>query len=259
MDGLRRTITYQFSEAIKGLAIFLGVLLIFNIIILFANSYFSNMLSFEIGKEFEISIEHKISIAAGNFMAIFIFLVAYNYSIYYETFPIAISFSITRKDFYRSTLLNNILVVSLIALTQGILFKIEPKVIRALGMNPIQNFGIFNTETHSLIYIAFIMFLSFLSFISLWNLVAVLNYKFGYKFWIVIALVCIISSFMLALNYTGIFEWIDSIFSIFDFIFSGAWINYRFDFIFLIVSIILTIAFYIIGYLVTIRTNLKHK
>ena len=242
MDNIKRVIKYQIDDIKIVLSIFLGIILALNIISFLLYLKFNNLY-------FGIKANQGVSIAAGNFVSIFILFIVYNYVMYYESFPIAISFSITRKNFYKSIILNNISIALIIALFQGISFKIEPYIIRNIGMVPIQNFAMFNTETDSLFYIVLMMFLIFLVFVSLWNPVAVLNYKFGYKLWIVLVSIFIIGFLILGFN----------IFYLLSEIFSASWLNYKTN-LFSIMSLVLSsVICYVISYFVILKTNVKHR
>lgn len=243
MDSLKRIIRYHLNETIKGLAIFLGILLLVDIVGFVANVYYNNIWSFGIHEN------TKLSIVAANIMAIFIFFIAYSYSIYYEDFPVAICLSVTRKDYYKSIVLQNLIVSFVIALFQGILFKIEPYAIRSAGIEPIQHFLVLNTETDSLIYMVLIMFIAFLINISFWNLVAGLNYKFGYRLWIAVGALFILFIFMVSPKF---FDFLDTVFS-------SRWIENNLNLFPIIFFGISTIACYVVSYFVTLNTNVKHK
>jgi len=244
MDSLKRTMKYQLNETIKGLAIFLGILLLVDIIGFVSNIRYNNMWSFGIHADAEMSV------IGGNIMAIIIFFIAYSYSIYYEDFPIAICLSVTRKDYYKSMVLHNVIVAFVISLFQGVLFKIEPYPIRAAGINPLQDFIVLNTETDSLIYIVLIMFVAFLVYMSFWNLVAALNYKFGYRFWIVVVALFI---FMIRFNFLGfLLDFLDTMFS-------SRWIEHNLNLFLGIFFGIGAVICYVLSYFVTLKTNVKHR
>lgn len=242
MDNLKRAIKYQIDDNKAVLSIFLCIILALNIISFFLYWKFNNLY-------FGIKLSMGVSVAAGNFVSIFILFIVYNYVMYYENFPIAISFSITRKNFYKSIILNNISLSLIIALFQGISFKIEPYIIRSLGMVPIQNFSMFDTKANSLFYIVLVMFLIFLVFVSLWNLIAVLNYKFGYKLWIVLASIFIIGFLLLGFN----------VFYLLSEVFSASWLNYETNLFSIMSLAVSSVICYVISYFVIIKTNVKHK
>lgn len=243
MDSQKRIIKYQMIEAFKVLAILWGVLLLLDIIGFIATIYFNNIWSFGIHTDTEMSI------VAGNIMAIFIFFIAYSYTLHYEDFPIAICFSITRKDYYKSVILQNLIVSFAVALFEGILLKIEPYIISAVGINPIQDFSIFNTKTNSLMYIVLIMFIGFLINVSFWNLVAALNYKFGYKLWIVATALFILFIFTLNSRFINFL----------DNVFSSRWIEYNISLFLILFFGIFTVICYVISYFITFHTNVKHR
>lgn len=244
MSSQKRIIKYQLNEAFKALAVFWGILLLVDVLGFIGNIYYNNMWTFG------IHASTKISIVGGNTVAIFIFFIVYCYTRYYEDFPIAICLSVTRGDYFKSVVLHNVIVAFVISLFQGVLFKIEPYPIRAAGINPLQDFIVLNTETDSLIYIVLIMFVAFLVYMSFWNLVAALNYKFGYRFWIVVVALFI---FMIRFNFLGfLLDFLDTMFS-------SRWIEHNLNLFLGIFFGIGAVICYVLSYFVTLKTNVKHR
>jgi len=233
MSSQKRIIKYQLNEAFKALAVFWGILLLVDVLGFIGNIYYNNMWTFG------IHASTKISIVGGNTVAIFIFFIVYCYTRYYEDFPIAICLSVTRGDYFKSVVLENIIVSFFVALIEGILLKIEPYVISAAGSTPLQDFSIFNTKTDSLIYIVLVMFIAFFINVSFWTLVAALNYKFGYRFWIAISALFVLFIFMLN---SGTLNFLDTIFS-------KRWLFFG----------VLTVACNVASYYITLNTNVKHR
>jgi len=191
MESIKRALKFQGRDFQKSVGMFWLVLFIVNI-----GSYVS-MYKFNRGfigirvsgyasiDGIDITL---ISVAAANLVPIIIFFIVYCYEMYYEYFPVAISFSVTRKDFYKSAVIYNLITSAVFALIQGILIKADLHLVQYLGQNIKSDFGIFNSGTDSIIFIVFSLFICFTVFASAMNLLSALNYKFGYRLWIVIAL-----------------------------------------------------------------------
>src|SRR5690606_26622795 len=92
-----------------------------------------------------------MSVVGANIFPILIFFIVYCYEMYYKHFPIAIGFSITRKDFYKSTVIFNILTAFAFAVVQSVLMKLEVKLIGLLTVSPKFDYGIFNTTSDNII------------------------------------------------------------------------------------------------------------
>lgn len=135
------------------------------------------------GQEFGL-----VSIAGANMMPILIYYLVYIYTIYYEELPIVIGFSGTRKNFFLSLIFNNIVMAAIFSIIQTILLKIDIGLIRSLGQKPYVDFMIFNTEVDNPIFIALTIFLMSICALGFINLLASLNYRFGYKIWIIFAI-----------------------------------------------------------------------
>lgn len=125
-----------------------------------------------------------ISIAGANLMPIFIFFIVYGILIYHEDFSLALSFGATRKDYYKSTVICNFLVVLLFASVQSILQIVDKHLVASLGLRPMTEFGIFNTSRDNILYILLVFTFLFFTLNSITNLLGVFQYRFGYKFWI---------------------------------------------------------------------------
>lgn len=248
MDSLKRAIKFQRIDFIKAAAWFWGIILIVDIA-----SYIS---LYKLGSNFiglRVSGFESIdglntwflSVAASNLMAIIIFFIVYCYEMYYEYFPVAISFSVTRKDFYMSAIFDNVCVSLIFAAIQGILMKIDYYVIDLLGNNPKLNFGMFNNATDNIFFIIFSLFVCFLVFISIINLLAALNYKLGFKLWIILGVIFSLSTVFIGASLSGMFE------HLFITRISGG--------IKFIIFMAIATACYSIGYLIISITNVKNK
>lgn len=194
MESLKRSIRYQLMESKKFLLGFWITVILVDIAFYIINNLVPNNVS--IGLSIGISEGiNSISVVGINLMAILISLLVYNYERNYESFPLSISLSMTRKDYFLSFLTDNILIAFVFATLQGILLKIDPIFVKLVDRTPLYDFTYFNTKTDNVFFIIFILFISFLGFICFWNLIASINYKFGYKMWIFFVGVNILISF----------------------------------------------------------------
>lgn len=108
---------------------------------------------------------------------------------YYETFPTAIGFSATRKDFYIGAVVHNIILCLSMAVIQGVLMKLDGFIIEAIGRNPLYDQLMLNTKEDSLLYIILMLFIIFLFVSALFNLLGATLYKLTWKLWILIGAV----------------------------------------------------------------------
>ena len=97
MESLKRSIKYQLMESKSFILGFWITTLIINIFFYVLN----NMKSVHFGIGFSLGFTEEsaaISIAGINLMIVLISLLVYNYERNYESFPLAISLSMSRKD-----------------------------------------------------------------------------------------------------------------------------------------------------------------
>lgn len=218
MDSTKRTFKFQNRDLKKSIGIFWTVILIVNLLsgILFI-SYNNNII-------YGTSIKGSgsTSFIGANMMSIFIFIIIYGILMYYEKFALALSFGVTRKDFYKSMIVNNILVALIFGIMQGGLHFIEKYVLEAFGYKTMVEFGIFNTSTDNILFIVLSLSALFLTFLSVTNLLGVFQYRFGYKFWIGFGVVVVVginvvgwSFFPNAMKtFSNIYLWLYSIFKV---------------------------------------------
>lgn len=242
MSALKRAMKFQRLDLVKSVGVFWLVMLILNIA--------SFILNLKLGEgTIFYGIHHfgdnpLFSIAGANVWPAFIFFIVYCYEMYYEYFPIAASFSITRSDFYKSALIDNLIVAAFFAVIQGILMKLDIAAVKMLDITPLTEFGIFNTATDNIMTIVFSLFAAFLFVAAIMNLVALLNYKFGWKMWIVLTA---ISSLLLAFGVSDVFNIL------------GRVVTERIDLrqlLFLVIPIIIS---YLAGFVVVRNTNIKNR
>ena len=246
MESLKRSVKYQLMESKSFILGFWTTTLIVNIFFYILNNL--DIIDFSIGFSLGSSQGNSaISIAGINLMIILISLLVYNYERNYESFPLAISLSMSRKDYFLSFLIDNIFISFVFSIIQGVLLKIDPFFIKLVGRIPLYDFLYFNTKTDNLFYIVFILFISFLAFISLWNLISSINYKFGYKIWLAFLGFNILISIFNLDSITKIFEPISQSF------------EFRLGILQILLLITTTVAFYILNYFVVNRTDIKKK
>lgn len=244
MTGFKRAMKFQRIDFLKGVGVFWAVMLVLNIGSYLVNNYFGEGTIFYGIHNFSTGSLSTMSIAGANIWPAFIFFIVYCYEMYYEYFPIAVSFSATRKDFYKSTIIDNLLVTLVFAIVQGILMKVDILAIKALGFIPLTDFGIFNTANDNLILIILSLFTVFLFVTAIMNLLALLNYKIGWKLWIIVGI--IVSLFAgIGISFVfGVLDWIMTI---------------RIDLRQLIVLIIPIILSYLVGFMLVKNTNIKNR
>lgn len=235
MNQLNRVMKFQNYDMKKSIIGFWGTTLLVNILI-YATSIFYND---KITIVPLIRSEGSFSIVAANIVAIAIYFIINWIVIYYENFALALSFGVTRKDFYKSIIINNIVVALISSIIQGTLQVFEKNLIKNLNFNPLVDFGIFNTEIDNIFFIFLALFIFFSSFISITNLIGILQFKFGYKFWIGFGITFIIAQILKN--------------SVWD---RGLSIFFSRSLIFLTLISILIIC-YIIGYLLIMKSNVK--
>lgn len=245
MTGLKRALKFQKMDLLKSIGIFWAVMLLIDIASLTVNYRFGSegTMFFSIRNSTTEGLS-LMSIAAANIWPVIMFFIVYCYEMYYEYFPKAVSFSITRRDFYKSTIIDNFIVVFIFAVMQGVLMKLDIKLIESLGRTPMVEFGIFNTQTDNILIIILSLFVMFLSVTALMNLLAVLNYKFGWKLWIALGVIFSLSTVFKGALLAGF---------IYNIITSQG------DFVqFLVLALIIT-ASYVIGSFIIMNTNVKSR
>lgn len=241
MESLKRSIRYQLMESKSFVLKFWFTIIILNIIFYIVSYTGGDAIT--IGISIDGSLEAR-SIVGVNLLIILIALIPYSYERNYQSFPLAISLGVTRKDCFISFLIDNAMIAFIFATIQGVLMKIDPFFVKLIERAPMYDLLYFNTKTDSIFFIVLFLFVVFLSFICFWNLIASLNYKFGYKMWIVAL------GITLFLSYSNI----ETIITIPKFIEN---LGSRFgpsEFITMLLGMTIL---YIINYLIVKRTNIK--
>ncbi len=241
MESSLRAIKFQLDESKVSILKFWAVVIIVDIFAIFINKYTGVRIGIMGG-----GTGSAISILGVNILPIVVYLITYSYELYYKRLPICLSFSTVRKDFFKSIILNNILIALIFAVIQSILMKIDPIFTKFAGLIPLYDLEILNIQTDSIIFIMTYFFIAFLLFITIWNLIAALNYKFGPKLWIGLLILSMGSSLIQKM-------------SLFDLILPGNWLNIRLDSLQFTIFSTITILLYIGIYFVTMNTNIKNK
>lgn len=244
MEAIKRIVSYQYEDSKKSMLKFWLVIIIVDIFLYLLNMFGpvdggAGMMQWSNGMS-------MISIMGANLMAILVYLIVYNYENYYKGFPIAISFSVTRKDFFKSIVAKNLWIALILGIIQGILMIIDPILVASLGRTPLIEFILFNVKLDNLVYIIFSISILMLYFLSFWSLIAALNYRFGYIIWIIYgAFHILLTTLNISHIYKGAIQYLYKLFIS------------RMDLaIFLGMSIIILVC-HALTYLVTINTNIK--
>lgn len=177
-----RVLRYQLKDTRISILKFWLTMLIVNIFIFFVNKYSPTHTGSGLVVHTDIM---RVSIVGINLFALGIFLLVQNYENYYKIFPMLLGFSITRKDYALSLIRKAVFISLSAAIIQGLLFLVDPLITTWAGKNILYEYGVFNLRNDNIIYLTFSLFIVFLSFSSLWNLIASLNYRLGYKMWII--------------------------------------------------------------------------
>lgn len=247
MERIKRAIKFQNIDTGNALGIFWGIVLLINILSYVSLiRYGDNFIGVRVSESSNINELNVrlISIAASNIIPILIFIIICCYELYYEYFPIAISFSVTRKDFYKAAIITNLLLAFVFAVIQTAFMKIDMLLISSLGKYPMTNFEIFNISADSSLLVIFSLFLDFLAFMSLLNLLSALNYKLGFKLWIILGVLISLTPSFLRISLSRIIE---------NIFFT------RINPSNAVAAAAIIILFYLAAYYVTINTNIKNK
>lgn len=245
MESTKRAIKFQLNESKVTILVFAAVILIINIFWI----VFPQIFGFPIGINMDgygVDI-NVLSLMALNFIPIICHYIVHNYVLYYKNFPISLSFSVTRKDFFKSMMINNIIIAFLVSTIQSILMKIDPLLVSFIGKEPYYEFGLFNSQTDNILFIIISIFTISILFIAIWNLIAALNYKFGPKFWGVLGMIFL----LIPPNSRNIIRGLMFL--------EDYWMNVRVDSLQFTKLSVISILLYILIYFIIINTNIKNK
>ncbi|MDO5707616.1 MAG: hypothetical protein Q4P31_03175 [Andreesenia angusta] len=214
MSSLSRSRKLVNSNLKKGLIITGIVTLILDLALVLLNLYFDN---FSLGLVTGSGKNQLLSIFALNILPFTIYFLTNSMIMISENLYIAINYSLTRKNFYKSMIINSIIISLIFSIVQGMLFKAEPLILSVFEKNSRDNFILFNSWTDNLIVIIGILFVMIFTFISLLNLIVSLNNKFGFKIWLIfvgIILILILVNKGLNISFSPIMKSIESMMNI---------------------------------------------
>lgn len=241
MDSTKRLFKFQNYDLIKNVGTFWAVLFIVNLFAYGLIICFDSKIRIGIsGNGFDL-----LSILGANTMPIIIFFIIYGIIMHHEDFALALSFGVTRGGFYKSVIVNNILIAAIFAIIQGVLQFFDKYIVEFLGKKPLVEFGLFNTAEDSILIIILVLFMLYLTIISISNLIGVLQYRYGYKFWIGCGIVAfIVGNFFIKaiLGFSNIFM-----------LLWRRWDNLAI----LLLEILIIIICYSLGYLFIKKANIK--
>jgi hypothetical protein len=218
MDSIKRIFKFQNRDLKKSIGAFWLIILMVNVL--------SSILSISYNGNIIYGLNAKggeaISFIGANMMSIFIYIIIYGIIMYYEDFALALSFGVTRKDFYKSAIVNNILVALISGTIQGGLHLIEKNFFEIPGHKLMTEFGIFNTATDNILFVVLSLSVLFLTLLSISNLLGVLQYRFGYKLWIGVGIVAFLGLNLARISlsiktikmFSNMYLWLYSIFNV---------------------------------------------
>lgn len=191
MEGLKRQIRYQIMDSKRAFSIFWSIVLGLNIVAYFLSmndniSFGTSMVESRADSFGNMTTTHYMNVASGNIIPIAIFIIVYCMVMYYENFPTVIGFSSTRKNFYLGVIIHNIILCFAMAVIEGILITLDKYIVKAIGKQPLNNIFMFNLDKDNVAYVITILFLISLLVCSVFNLLGIILYKYGYRFWIVL-------------------------------------------------------------------------
>lgn len=239
MNPTKRIFKFQNYNLKKSVSTFWAVLFAINLLVYGLTAYFHSKVN--IG----ISNNDLLSILGANTMPITIFFIVYGIIMHHEDFALALSFGVTRGGFYKSVIVNNFLIATIFAIVQGLLQFFDKYIVESLGKKPLVEFGLFNTVDDSMLIIILSLFMLYLTIVSITNLIGILQYRFGYKFWIGLGIFIFIVGNFFAKTVLGFFN-----------IFILLWTKWDNLAIF-ILEILIIITCYTIGYQFIKKANIK--
>lgn len=206
MSTNSRLFRYLSSNSLRELGTFWLIIIIVNVFLTSIFALSSIEIDLILGNV--IINEEVMSVAGSNTFAVFVFFIIYGIVMLHQNFPLTAGFGVTRKNFYINVIVNNIMIALMSGVIQIILIKMDNIVISNLGHEPMVEFGLFNMNDSIILNILLVSFV-FLVFTSLTNLLGVLQYRFGVKFWIglgVFVFVMTLFGSSIGILFRGLFE-----------------------------------------------------
>lgn len=198
MDSNKRLFRFINDDWLRGLGIFWLVMALVNT----AATIFTFKVSTNVVLGPMLRDGEAVTFAGSNIFSLFIFFIVYGIVMYYESFSLVGGFGVTRKNFYLNVIANNVFIVLISSTIQLVLLRIDNYLISMMGYKPMVDFGVFNTNDSIALNVVKLSFV-FLIFASIMNLLGILQYKFGYKLWIGVAIFTVFTS--LTINPIGRF------------------------------------------------------
>ena len=132
---------------------------------------------------------------------------------------------------------------------ENLKYLLKSFIVGMTGKEILHDFLIFNSRTDSIFYIIFALSIMFLTFSSIWNLIASLNYRFGYIFWIVY-----FGIYLISISTPGLREIISKIWQ-----FIGEIFTTRIDLAQTLKLSLIIIVSQVLGFLNTSNIDIRHK
>lgn len=180
MDLSNRVLKYNFHIMKKSIFKFLITLALVNIF------FYLITIKYHSQYEYELIYDNKIGhIVILDLIIINIFMLASSFESYAQNFKLALNFGASRKEFYKSLLIINLISSFLLALVHSILQLIDIIMLEYIEMEPFIAFRLHDNPIINFIIIMISLLTSFLAIYGLYNIFAILQYRYNYGFWIV--------------------------------------------------------------------------
>lgn len=243
MEAKKRVLKLQVYNLKKAMLSLWSVILVINIFSYISTIYFYPSVQFGVYLDDEL-----VSITGFNLIIIAIFFIVYGIIMYHENFRLAFSFGSTRKDFYISVLVINSISALIFSTIQLLIQIIDKIVIKYVGLKPLF-LDMHQNPVVNFILSVLTIFGILLIISAIINIVGILQYQFTYKFWIGLGITLIVSFVLfrawpikLALKILDIYLFLSPIFRAYTIF---------------IMTVFLSIPFYIIGYFLFRKTNVQ--
>ena len=160
----------------------------------------------------------------------------------------AIGFSATRNDYYKSVIISNNMTCLAMAVISSLLLKVDRLIIILIAREPLVDFRFFNTVDDNILFIIFSLFIGFLTLVAISNFIGVLLYRVGaIKFWVSVLFLFI----FIQMNHFSIAK---SIWNSIGKIFTTRITSINLIYLLIIISI-----FYTLGYFILRGTDVKYS
>lgn len=191
MNATKRIFKFQRYDSKKLIRNYWAIILIMDLLLYGISIYFDSREG-NLGTFNEVS-----SIISINIIIIIWFFIGYGMFMHGERFSLAHSFGVTRKDFYKSAVIDNLLLVGIFSVIHGILQFLEIYIVESLGKKLLLEVEFLYTANDSLLFIIMAVFMFYLVYLSIFNLIGVLYYTHGYKYVIGMAIVLFVLTYII--------------------------------------------------------------